>query len=157
MSRQELLVLVTKLFSTSSLPSLAGDVHPAWILYADLRRGSGGPLRIVIPTGSGRTVGTGIAVAIPSGCIGLLCPYAPLAMQNLLKPAVAPSLISSMEHGELEVLLHNDGRDHYSVYHGDPIAYLLFVPCALPVLACVSSLPPPIRSCMGGGGEGSHA
>jgi dUTP pyrophosphatase len=73
-------------------------------------------------------VGTGIAVAIPDGCAGLVLPRSGLARKHGIGLANAPGLIDSGYRGELRVLLLNaDRSEEFSVGVGDRIAQLLLV------------------------------
>ncbi|HEX8646793.1 MAG TPA: dUTP diphosphatase [Thermoleophilaceae bacterium] len=82
----------------------------------------------VLGPGQRASVGTGIAVAIPEGCAGLVLPRSGLARKHGIGLANAPGLIDSGYRGELRVLLLNADRDEeFSVGVGDRIAQLLLV------------------------------
>lgn len=78
----------------------------------------------VVPAGGGRVLmPTGIAVAIPPGCCGLVLPRSGLALKHGLTVANAPGLIDAGYRGEIKVILLNTDPHHdYSVARGDRIA-----------------------------------
>jgi dUTP pyrophosphatase len=99
------------------------------------------------------SVGTGLAVAIPDGCAGLVLPRSGLAARHGIGLANAPGLIDSGYRGELRVLLLNTDRtEPFEVAVGDRIAQLLLVRFESPPAEEVGSLDETPR---GGGGFGS--
>jgi dUTP pyrophosphatase len=82
----------------------------------------------ILGPGQRASVGTGIAVAIPDGCAGLVLPRSGLARKHGIGLANAPGLIDSGYRGELRVLLLNTDRsEEFQVGVGDRIAQLLLV------------------------------
>jgi dUTP pyrophosphatase len=83
---------------------------------------------VTLGAGERAVVGTGIAVAIPDGCAGLVLPRSGLAFKHGIALVNAPGLIDSGYRGELRVLLLNTDREHaFDVEPGDRIAQLLVV------------------------------
>ena len=82
----------------------------------------------VIAPGERCTLGTGLAVAIPSGHAGFVQPRSGLAAKHGITIVNAPGLIDSGYRGELRVVLLNTGREPFSVATGDRIAQLVVVP-----------------------------
>jgi dUTP pyrophosphatase len=73
-------------------------------------------------------VGTGIAVAIPEGCAGLVLPRSGLAARHGITLTNAPGLIDAGYRGEVRVLLLNtDTSEPFEVAVGDRIAQLVIV------------------------------
>jgi dUTP pyrophosphatase len=71
-------------------------------------------------------VPTGLAVAIPPGCAGLVLPRSGLALRHGVTCLNTPGLIDPLYRGELKVLLVNtDPREAYVVHRGDRIAQLV--------------------------------
>jgi dUTP pyrophosphatase len=71
-------------------------------------------------------VPTGLAVAIPPGCAGLVLPRSGLAMKHGVTVLNAPGLIDPQYRGELKVLLVNTDPDTgYDIERGDRIAQLV--------------------------------
>jgi dUTP pyrophosphatase len=86
-----------------------------------------------IGPGERASVGTGVAVAIPDGCAGLVVPRSGLAARAGIGVVNAPGLIDSGYRGELRVLLLNTDREQpFSVEPGDRIAQLVVVPVCSP-------------------------
>jgi len=82
----------------------------------------------VLRPGERASVGTGIVVAIPDGCAGLVLPRSGLAARHGITLPNAPGLIDSGYRGELRVLLLNtDPAEPFEVSAGDRIAQLVLV------------------------------
>ena len=78
--------------------------------------------------GERASVGTGIAVAIPAGCAGLVLPRSGLAARHGIALVNAPGLIDSGYRGEVRVLLLNTDSDApFEVAVGDRIAQLVLI------------------------------
>ena len=78
--------------------------------------------------GDRASVGTGITVAIPAGCAGLVLPRSGLAAKHGIALVNAPGLIDSGYRGEVRVLLLNTDRvQDFEIGVGDRIAQLLLV------------------------------
>lgn len=85
------------------------------------------PLELA-PGGGRGVVGTGLAVAIPFGCCGLILPRSGLARNHGVTCLNTPGLIDAGYRGELQVLLINtDPAVPYTVQRGDRIAQLVVV------------------------------
>src|SRR5438270_6566785 len=84
---------------------------------------------VVLPAGGGRALmPTGVAVAIPEGCAGLVLPRSGLALRHRVTVANAPGLVDAGYRGELNVILLNTDPDaDYEVHRGDRIAQLVIV------------------------------
>jgi dUTP pyrophosphatase len=108
---------------------------------------------ITIAPGERASVGTGIAVAIPTGQAGLVVPRSGLAARHGISVVNAPGLIDSGYRGELRVLLLNtDHAETFAVDPGDRIAQLVLVAVETPELEEVDALDETLR---GAGGFGS--
>jgi dUTP pyrophosphatase len=97
---------------------------------------------LTLAPGERRLVGTGIAIAIPSGVAGLVTPRSGLAINQGVHPLNAPGLIDPNYRGEVRVPLHNAGAEPVEIAAGDRIAQLLLVPFWSPSLELVDELPP---------------
>src|SRR5207302_10596430 len=81
-----------------------------------------------VEPGRRASIGTGLAVAIPEGCAGLVLPRSGLAARHGITLPNAPGLIDSGYRGELRVLLLNTDRaEPFEVSVGDRIAQLVLV------------------------------
>ena len=82
---------------------------------------------VLIAAAGGRMlVGTGIAVAIPGGYVGLVVPRSGLALKHGVTLVNTPGIIDSGYRGELKVVMINtDPTFDYQVTRGDRIAQLV--------------------------------
>ena len=109
--------------------------------------------RVVIEPGARALVSTGLAVAIPPGCAGLVLPRSGLALRHGVTVLNAPGLIDAGYRGEIKVLLVNhDPHATATVERGDRIAQLVVHTVASVELVEVDELPASER---GAGGFGS--
>jgi dUTP diphosphatase len=113
-----LIVEFTRLSDEARAPEQAHDHDAGYDLFAaEAAR---------IEPGARASVGTGIAVAIPSGHAGLVLPRSGLAARHGIALVNAPGLIDAGYRGELRVLLLNTDRDDpFEIEQGDRIAQLL--------------------------------
>ena len=99
---------------------------------------------------------TGLAVAIPDGCAGLVLPRSGLASKHGLTLANAPGLIDAGYRGEVIVAVVNLDREQaVTIEAGDRIAQLVVV--ALPSVSpsFVDKLPDTTRGEAGFGSSGT--
>jgi len=109
-----------RLFEAARAPERAHDHDAGW----DLRAAEPATLG----PGERTSVGTGIAVAIPEGCAGLVLPRSGLAARHGIALTNAPGLIDAGYRGELRVLLLNTDRaEPFEIEIGDRIAQLVIV------------------------------
>jgi len=71
---------------------------------------------------------TGVAVAIPEGYVGLICPRSGLAAKHGITITNAPGIIDSGYRGELIVVLQNTNNKIFTIHKGDRIAQLVITP-----------------------------
>ena len=113
-------VAFQRLTDAARAPERAHDHDAGW----DLRAGE----PAVIGPGERASVGTGIAVAIPEGCAGLVLPRSGLAARHGITLTNAPGLIDAGYRGEVRVLLLNTDRaEPFEIAAGDRIAQLVIV------------------------------
>jgi dUTP pyrophosphatase len=107
----------------------------------------------VLAPGERASIGTGIAVEIPTGYAGLVLPRSGLAARHGISVVNAPGLIDAGYRGEIRVLLLNtDLREPFEVHTGARIAQLVITAVALAEAVEVTSLEVSRR---GAGGFGS--
>jgi dUTP pyrophosphatase len=90
-------------------------LHPAAELPRRAHPGDGGAdlfavEEVTIPPGERREVGTGIALAIPSGYAGFVQPRSGLAFRHGIMVVNSPGLIDAVT-GEVRVSLYNSGKE----------------------------------------------
>src|SRR5919202_3745938 len=103
-----------------------------------------------------RTVGTGVAIALPAGVAGLVTPRSGLADRHGVTIVNAPGLVDPGYRGELRVTLLNTGEAPYAARAGDRIAQLVLVPFVAPDVRVVDGLDegPDARGGLGFGSSG---
>ncbi|MBA2338375.1 MAG: dUTP diphosphatase [Acidimicrobiia bacterium] len=97
---------------------------------------------------------TGIAVAIPEGHVGLVCPRSGLAMRHGISVVNAPGVVDAGYRGELQVIAVNLGDETVTLRRGDRIAQLVVVPLANLGFDEVTELPASTRGEDGFGSSG---
>ena len=75
--------------------------------------------------GQRKLVGTGIAIALPEGYVGLVHPRSGLAHKNGISIVNAPGTIDSDYRGEICVILINLSEVDYTIKSGDRIAQMV--------------------------------
>jgi dUTP pyrophosphatase len=121
-------------------------LHPAAVAPARSRPGDAGyDLRCVeafaLDPGERAVVPTGVALALPEDCAGLVVPRSGLAARCGLSVVNGPGLIDPNYRGEIRVVLVNLGAERFSAQGGDRIAQLLVVPFVAPEVEVVDDLP----------------
>lgn len=78
--------------------------------------------------GEGKVVGTGVAVAIPPGHVGLVADRSSMARKGL---KTAGGVIDAGYRGEIGVVLWNISKESVELKAGDRVAQLLVLPVAV--------------------------
>ncbi|MCW2972064.1 MAG: deoxyuridine 5-triphosphate nucleotidohydrolase Dut [Thermoleophilia bacterium] len=109
--------------------------------------------------GGGRAmVGTGIAVEVPEGWAGLVCPRSGLAAKHGIGVVNGPGVVDAGYRGEVRVVLYNSDPDtDFEVQVGDRIAQLVLTPVSLAQVEEVSELSSASRGAAGFGSSGGFA
>jgi dUTP pyrophosphatase len=111
-----------------------------------------------IEPGERALVGTGVAVALPVGTVGLIHPRSGLAARAGLSIVNTPGTVDAGYRGEIKVCLINlDPRNAIQVRRGDRIAQLLVQRVELPDFVEVDTLDETARGAGGYGSSGGHA
>ncbi len=85
--------------------------------------------QIVIPGGKNKLIGTGLAVNIQDpGLVAVVASRSGLCLKSQVRVGQGLGVIDSDYHGEIGVILQNDGINDYVVQPGERIAQLLFMP-----------------------------
>lgn len=110
---------------------------------------------VTLAPGERAVVPTGIAVAVPPGCVGLVHPRSGLAARAGLTLVNAPGTIDAGYRGEVKVVLVNlDPREPVTVARGDRIAQLLVQQVETVTVTEVAELPSAARGDRGFGSTG---
>ncbi|WP_268991827.1 dUTP diphosphatase [Rhodococcoides fascians] len=123
---------------------------------------AGVDLRITAPVtiapGERVLVGTGIAVALPLGMVGLIHPRSGLAAKSGLSVVNTPGTIDAGYRGEIKVcLINHDLRTPIVLDRGDRIAQLVVQRVELVEFVEVDRLDDTVRGDGGHGSTGGHA
>lgn len=102
-------------------------------------------------TNNAVSIDTGVHVAIPEGCCGLVKAKSGLNVKHGL---TCTGVIDAHYTGSIVVKLYNHTNQTYRVKKGDKIAQLLIVKCELPELELVDSLEETDRGDNGFGSTG---
>lgn len=84
---------------------------------------------ITIAGGKNQLIGTGLAVNIQDpGLVAVVASRSGLCLHSQIRVGQGIGVIDADYHGEIGVILHNDGNEDYQVLPGERIAQLLFMP-----------------------------
>lgn len=109
----------------------------------------------IIPPGHRELVGTGIAIALPLGTVGLIHPRSGLAAREGLSIVNAPGTVDADYRGEIKVCLINlDPETPIRISRGDRIAQLIIQRVELVEFVEVDELDETIRGDQGHGSTG---
>ena len=109
---------------------------------------------ISIAPGETAFIPTGIAMAVPKGCAGLIYARSGLACKRGLAPANKVGVIDSDYRGEIMVALYNHGTQPQTVDHGERVAQMVITPVLTPVYEVADSLTDTARNAGGFGSTG---
>ena len=108
--------------------------------------------QVIIAPNQTVLIGTGLAVEIPDGYVGLVYARSGLATKSGLAPANKVGVIDSDYRGEIKVALHNHSNEIRTVSQGERIAQMVIAPYLKVEYEEVDDLSDTVR---GGGGFGS--
>ncbi|MBO0855577.1 MAG: dUTP diphosphatase [Nocardia sp.] len=112
---------------------------------------------VILEPGERVLVGTGIAVALPQGTVGLIHPRSGLAAKTGLSIVNTPGTIDAGYRGEIKVcLINHDPRTAIQLRRGDRIAQLLVQRIELVDFTEVAELGETARGTGGYGSSGGH-
>ena len=110
---------------------------------------------LVIPPGGRALVDTGLAIALPPGTVGMVCPRSGLAARHGVTVLNGPGIVDAGYRGPVKVALHNtDPSEPFALQVGDRIAQLVVVPFLAPALQEVEDLDETERAAGGFGSSG---
>ncbi|MGQ4597717.1 dUTP diphosphatase [Nocardia sp. R6R-6] len=113
---------------------------------------------VILEPGQRVLVGTGVAVALPVGTVGLIHPRSGLAAKSGLSVVNTPGTVDAGYRGEIKVcLINHDPRTPIELRRGDRIAQLLVQRVELVDFVEVGSLDETTRGAGGYGSSGGHA
>ncbi len=106
---------------------------------------------VLLESGHGKVVKTGIALAIPAGHVGMVADRSSLAKKGIKS---AGGVIDAGYRGEVHIVLWNLSREAVQLKSGERIAQLLILPIATPAVKEVQSLDETQRGKNGFGSTG---
>lgn len=110
---------------------------------------------VVLAPGERALVGTGIAIALPSGYAGFVHPRSGLAARSGVTLVNAPGTIDAGYRGEIKLNLINlDPQTSVSLHRGDRVAQLIIQPVVTAVFRECADLSQSIRGSRGHGSTG---
>ncbi len=115
-------IKVKKLTPEAVVPTLGSKFAAGADLYS-AKKGD-----VVIAPGETKFIGTGIAVEIPEGYVGLVYARSGLACKRGLAPANKVGVIDSDYRGEIKVALLNHGKEPQTLEKGERIAQMVVAP-----------------------------
>ena len=115
-------IKVKKLTPEAVVPTLGSKFAAGADLYS-AEKGD-----VVIAPGETKFIGTGIAVEIPEGYVGLVYARSGLACKRGLAPANKVGVIDSDYRGEIKVALLNHGKELQTLEKGERIAQMVVAP-----------------------------
>jgi dUTP pyrophosphatase len=106
---------------------------------------------LALEPGQGKVASTGIALAVPTGHVGLVMDRSSLAKRGL---KTAGGIIDAGYRGELKIVLWNLSHEVQEIQKGERLAQLLIVPIQTPAVKEVLDLPEADRGAKGFGSSG---
>ena len=141
-------IYVKKLREKAILPTYGSLEAAGADLYACLDED------LEIAPGESCFVPTGLSMALPKNCAGLIYARSGLACKRGLAPANKVGVVDSDYRGEFMVVLHNHGQQTQRISHGERIAQLVITPVLAPSYEEVDELDETQRAAGGFGSTG---
>ena len=115
-------IKVKKLKPGATVPTMGSKFAAGADLY------SAEDADVVIEPSETKFIGTGLAMEIPEGYVGLVYARSGLACKRGLAPANKVGVVDSDYRGEIKVALHNHGTEAQTVEKGERIAQMVIAP-----------------------------
>ena len=115
-------IKVKKLKPDATVPTMGSKFAAGADLY------SAEDADVVIEPSETKFIGTGLAMEIPEGYVGLVYARSGLACKRGLAPANKVGVVDSDYRGEIKVALHNHGKEAQTVEKGERIAQMVIAP-----------------------------
>lgn len=115
-------IKVKKLKPDATVPTMGSKFAAGADLY------SAEDADVVIAPSETKFIGTGLAMEIPEGYVGLVYARSGLACKRGLAPANKVGVVDSDYRGEIKVALHNHGKEAQTVEKGERIAQMVIAP-----------------------------
>ena len=113
---------IKKLDKKAIIPTYGTEYSAGADLYALLEE------NLEIQPGETKMIGTGLAMAIPDGYVGLIFARSSLAYKKGLTPANKVGVIDSDYRGEIKVPIFNQSKKAQVITPQERIAQIVFIP-----------------------------
>lgn len=113
---------IKKLKPNATIPTRGSEYAAGYDLYACIDE------PIVIAPHTTEKIGTGLAVAVPTGYFGAIFARSGLATKSGLRPANCVGVADSDYRGEYIVAMHNDTDEPKTIAPNERIAQLVIMP-----------------------------
>lgn len=110
---------------------------------------------VIVRHGAVTMVGTGLSIALPNGCVGLVLPRSGLGTRFGLALANTVGVIDAGFTGEIKLGLTLNQPGSLSLKKGERVAQLVIVPFMRAQFTRVSVLPDTVRGVQGFGSTGT--
>jgi dUTP pyrophosphatase len=111
------------------LPTRGTEESAGLDLYADLTNNDGTVTPyITVKPGFPVAISSGVVIDFPKGCVGFLDIRSSLGKHGL---DLACRTIDADYRGIISLIVKNDGNKDYVIRHGDKIAQIILLPCAV--------------------------
>ena len=141
-------VRVKKLHPQAQLPTYGSVGAGGADLYACLEQA------VTIEPGDTAWIGTGIALEVPAGCVGLVYARSSMGAKRGLAPANKVGVVDSDYRGEIRVVLLNHSKQPQTVEPGERVAQFVITPVLTPTYCQVQELTGTDRGVGGFGSTG---
>ena len=111
---------------------------------------------VTVMPGETKFIGTGIAVELPEGTVGLVYARSGMACKKGLAPANKVGVIDCDYRGEIKVALHNHGTEPQTFGSGERLAQMVVAPYIPVEYEEVDELSDTVRGAGGFGSTGSR-
>lgn len=119
-------VRVKKLHPNAQLPTYGSAGAGGADLYACLEAA------VTVQPGETAWIGTGIALEVPPGCVGLVYARSSMGAKRGLAPANKVGVVDSDYRGEIRVVLLNHSKQPQTVEPGERVAQFVITPVLTP-------------------------
>ncbi len=113
---------IKKLNKLATIPTYGTEYSAGADLYAAIEKD------LEIKPGETIMIGTGLAMAIPTGYVGLIYTRSSLGTKKGLAPANKVGVIDSDYRGEIKVPLFNQSKEIQTISKNERIAQIIFTP-----------------------------
>lgn len=112
------------------------------------------PVTVTVGVRGTFRIPSGIAIALPSGTVGLIYPRSGLGIKHGIVLANTVGVIDQDYRGEIILAVHNQGNKPYTIHAGDRVAQMIVTPYLAPLVTEVEALDDTVLGTKGLGSTG---